>query len=93
MRLGPHEKTVQNNSITMGFVTIEKLDGAQQVRLGIELFKKMLEAVVKLEDLGFDELVLTVEKNSPIVIGSLHAGLALAPRITEKDRESEENKE
>jgi hypothetical protein len=81
LNLGPHEKTVQNNSITMGFVTIEKLDGGQQVKLGIELFKQLLEAVVKLEDLGFDELVLTVEKDAPIIIGSFHAGLALAPRI------------
>jgi len=85
MILFDKEKTVMNDWRTVGFCVISDLENAQQVRLGLEYFKDLLEIVLSLEKLGFSELVLTVEKNHPIVIGSLDSGIALAPRIRPAD--------
>lgn len=83
MKVSKKEKSGYSRDMVYGFVNILDLEKAQQVRLGIDFFKELLEIVVSLEKIGFDELVLTVEKNSPIVIGSLEGGIALAPRIRE----------
>lgn len=78
-------KNIQNISGIMGICSIIDLGNAQQVRLNIEYFKQMLELTTKLEEMGFTELVLTVEKNCPIVVGDLKCGFVLAPMIKDVD--------
>jgi hypothetical protein len=76
---------LNNTYGTIGIATIEDLGNAQQVRISMEYLKDLLHTVQTLKKLGFDEVVLTVEKNSPLIVGSLKCGIAVAPRVKDVD--------
>ena len=66
---------------TVGFVKIEKLGKAQQVKVDIMKLKSLLEVVTGFKKMGYEEIVLTVEADMPLIIGSEKIGIALACRL------------
>ena len=87
MKLGNAKDAQKNIWGTVGFVSIAEVGDAQQARFSIEDLKGVLDSIIALEKVGFDEVVITMEKNMPLVIGSRESGIAIAPRIKDKDLE------
>jgi hypothetical protein len=70
-----------SEDLTTGFVRIAKKGKAQQTIIEIERFKELSKILGALYNLGIKEVVVTVENDSPLVIGSKTIGLAIAPRV------------
>jgi len=81
MKLETPDKTEMNPITTTGFVKIAKLENAQQATFNIEYLEQLLKIVTTLKKAGFEKLVITLETDSPIIIGGKNIGLALSPRI------------
>lgn len=68
----------------MGFVSITDLEDAQQVTVSVKTLMHMGRLSEVLEKLGFEEIVITVEKNNPIILGGDTSGIGVATEKTEE---------
>lgn len=66
------------DDMRLGFVTIEDIENAQQVKLDVDQLKGMLEVIINLKKVNFSEVFLTVENGQPLIIGNKSGGIALA---------------
>ena len=71
--------------ITTGFVVIEDLENAQQVCVDAQKLITVLRIVQQLAKLGFEDIIITVEKNNPLIIGGKQIGIGIAPKVMEED--------
>jgi len=81
MKLETPDKTETDPTRITGFVKIAKLENAQQATFNIEYLEQLLKTVTTLKNAGFETLTITLETDSPLVIGGKNIGLALSPRI------------
>lgn len=80
MELSIIDSHLSDDRVT-GFVRIAKLGKAQQTTIEIQRLRELSNILGALDNLGINEVVVTVEKDSPMVIGSKKIGLAIAPRV------------
>jgi len=81
MKLETPDDTEMDPLNIFGFVKIKNLENAQQATFNIEYLEQLLKTVTTLKKAGFEKLVITLETDSPIIIGGKNIGLALSPRI------------
>jgi len=75
------EEAYMTSEHMIGFVKIEDLGDAQQVKVSTNLLAKVVRLLASLEKTGFEEIIITVEKDQPIVFGGKNIGIAIAPRV------------
>lgn len=86
-------KKVWTEDRIVGFVSIEELGAAQQVKVTIDELKRVLEIVLNLKQAHFTDVVLTVEKGQPIIIGDFKGGIGLAALAMSEEKEEEKTDE
>jgi len=69
---------------TTGFVVIEDLENAQQVCIDGQKLINVLKIVQQLVKLGFEDIIITVENDNPIVIGGKRMGIGIAQKVMEE---------
>ncbi len=85
MKLSNLEEAATNIQHTTAFTQIKELGKAQQIKVNMKLLKGVLKVVEALEKLDYEEIYLTVEKDSPLVIGGKSCGIALATMTEESE--------
>lgn len=63
----------------MGIVKIKEKENAQQVMISIEMLERIGDLAKVLKKMKVEDVIITVEKNYPIVIGWKDGGFAYAP--------------
>lgn len=81
------DNQIMDVSNVTGIVKIVNVGKAQQVTLGIDYLKGLLDVVTMLEAQGYTEVTLTVQSDHPIIVGGKKYGFAIAPRIHKENDE------
>jgi len=66
---------------SVGFVKIVDVEGAQQTKINAKLLMRVVKFLDSLSNMGFEEIYITVQKDTPVIIGGKTIGIAIIPII------------
>ena len=79
-----YEGSVITGDQIIGFVKITKLGTAQQVTVDLDILTKVTRFLSSMSKMGVSDLVITVQKGKPLILGTKILGVGIAT-IWEKE--------